>query len=53
MINYLYKIYTLLPSSARSIAPAPAGPGFPLHAPSNSSVQESYKKDFDVGKYLS
>ena len=29
----------MLPSSAHSTAPAPAGPGFPFEAPSNSRMQ--------------
>lgn len=34
------KMHTKLPSSARSTAPAPASPGFPFDAPSNSRVQK-------------
>jgi len=31
----LHKLDTRLPFSTNNIAPAPAGPGFPLDAPSN------------------
>nr|GMD28891.1 hypothetical protein Iba_chr08eCG11570 [Ipomoea batatas] len=33
-------LHVCLPSSARSTTPAPACPGFPFEAPSNSRVQE-------------
>jgi len=39
----LHKFDTGLPSSAYRMAPAPAGPGFPLDAPSNSRIQEHCK----------
>lgn len=32
--------HTILPSAARRTAPAPASPGFPFEAPSNSTIQE-------------
>lgn len=34
-----HQLYTKLPSLARRIAPAPAFPGFPFDAPSNSTKQ--------------
>lgn len=34
------KLHTILPLSDRSTAPAPACPGFPLEAPSNSRIQK-------------
>lgn len=37
-------MHTTLPSVVRNKAPAPAGPGFPFEAPSNSRIQECCRK---------